>query len=65
MVLAVYISMSSIGLVHVQVHENTFWFILCVIFGDIISSDKAKIYVIKNVNKEKAVFYDVMIWFDK
>ena len=30
-----------------------------------ISSDKAKINVIKNVKKEKAVFYDVMFWFDK
>ena len=44
---------------------NTFWFILCVMFGDKISGDKAKINVIKNVKKEKAVFYDVMIWFDK
>ena len=34
-------------------------------FGDKISGDKAKINVIKNVKKEKAVFYDVMIWFDK
>ena len=36
-------------------------------FGDNISgdkADKAKINVIKNVKKEKAVFYDVMIWFD-
>ena len=31
-------------------------------FGDKISSDKAKINVIKNVKKEKAVFYDVMLW---
>ena len=31
-------------------------------FGDKISSDKAKINVIKNVRKEKAVFYDVMLW---
>ena len=65
MLLAVYISMSSIGLVHVQVCLNIFWFILHVMFGDNISSDKAKINVIKNVKKEKAVFYDVMIWFDK
>ena len=37
-------------------------------FGDIISGDKAeraKINVIKIVKKEKAVVYDVMIWFDK
>ena len=34
-------------------------------FGDKIYSDKPKINVIKNVKKEKAVFYDVMIWFDK
>ena len=34
-------------------------------YGDKISSDKAKINVIKNVKKEKVVFYDVMIWFDK
>ena len=34
-------------------------------FGDKISSDKAKINVIKNVRKETAVFYDVVIWFDK
>ena len=65
MLLAVYISMSSIGLVHVQVYKNTFWFILCVMCGDKISSDKAKLNVTKNVKKEKAVFYDVMIWFDK
>ena len=58
--------MSTIGQeVHVQVHLITFWFILCVMFGDKISGDKAKINVIKNVKKEKAVFYDVMIWFDK
>ena len=31
-------------------------------FGDKISSDKEKINVIKNVKKEKAVFYDVMLW---
>ena len=31
-------------------------------FGDKISSDKAKINVIKNGKKEKAVFYDVMLW---
>ena len=61
MLLAVYISMSSLGLdMHVQVHYNTFWFILYVMFGDKISSDKAKINVIKNVKKKKAVFYDVM-----
>ena len=65
MLLAVYISMSSIGLVCIQVHQNTFWFILHVMFGDKISSHKAKINVIKNVKKEKAVIYDVMIWFDK
>ena len=54
--------MSSIGLdMHVQVQWNTFWFILCVMFGDKISSDKVKINVIKNVKKEKAVFYDVML----
>ena len=34
-------------------------------FGDKISGDKATINVIKNVQKEKAVFYDVIIWFDK
>ena len=34
-------------------------------FGDKISSDSAKINFIKNVKKEKAVFYDVMICFDK
>ena len=63
MLLAVYISMSSIGLdMHVQIHLNTFWFILCVLFANKISSDKAKINVIKNVKNEKAVFYDVMIW---
>ena len=38
---------------------------LCVMFGDELSGDKAKINVIKNVKKEKAVLYDVMIWFDK
>ena len=65
MLLAVYISMSSIGLVHVEVHLNIVWFILGVMFGDKISGDKAKINVFKNVKKEKAVFYDVMIWFDK
>ena len=64
MLLAVYISMSSIGLdVHVQVHKNTFWLFLCVMFGDKISSDrpyhKNKCY--QNVKKEKAVFYDVML----
>ena len=31
-------------------------------FGDKISSDKAKINVIKNVKKKKDVFYDVMLW---
>ena len=64
MLLAVCISVSSIGLVHVQVYQNTFWFILHVMFGAKNSSDnadKAKI----NVKKKKAVFYDVMIWFDK
>ena len=65
MLLTVYISMSSIGPVHVQVHWKTFWFILHVMYGDKISGDKAKINVIKNVKKEKAVFYDVIIWFDK
>ena len=30
--------------------------------GDKTSSDKAKINVIKNVKKEKVVFYDVMLW---
>ena len=30
-------------------------------FGDKISSNKAKINVIKNVKKEKVVFYDVML----
>ena len=60
--------MSSTDLVHVQVYLNTFWFILHVMFGDKISgdkADKAKINVNKNVKKEKAVFYDVMIWSDK
>ena len=62
MLLAVCISMSSIGLdVPVQAHWNTFWFFLCVMFGDKISSDKGKRDVIKNVIKEKAVFYDVML----
>ena len=42
MLLTVYISMSSIGPVHVQVHWNTFWFILHVMFGDKISGDKEK-----------------------
>ena len=31
-------------------------------FGDKISSDKTEINVIKNVKKDKAVFYDVMLW---
>ena len=34
-------------------------------FGDKISGNKAKKNVIKNVKKEKAVFYDVMIQFQK
>ena len=34
-------------------------------FGDKISGDKTEINIIKNVKKEKAVFCDVMIWFDK
>ena len=34
-------------------------------FGDKISSDKAKVNVIKNVKEEKVMFYDVMIWFNK
>ena len=34
-------------------------------FGDKISGNKAEINVIKNVKKEKAVFYGVMILFDK
>ena len=33
--------------------------------GHKIFSDKAKITIIKNVKKEKAVFYDAMICFDK
>ena len=48
MLLAVCISISSIGLdVPVQAHWNTFWFFLCVMFGDKISSDKGKRDVIK------------------
>ena len=31
-------------------------------FGDKLYSDKSKINVMKNVKKEKAVFYDVMLW---
>ena len=63
MLLAVYISMSSIGLdVHVQVHQNTFWFILCVMFGDKISSDKAKINVIKMSKRRKLCF--MMLCYD-
>ena len=34
-------------------------------FGDKISSDKAKKKCYQNGKKEKAVVYDVMIWFDK
>ena len=63
MLLAVYIWMSSIGLdMHVQVHQNTLWLILCVMFGDKISSDKAKINVIKNVKRRKLCF--MMLCYD-
>ena len=47
---------------YTRIHFGSF----CMLCLEIkISGDKAKINVIKNVKKEKAVFYDVMIWFDK
>ena len=43
---------------YTRIHFSSFCMLF---FGDKISSDKEKINVIKNVKKEKAVFYDVML----